>query len=161
MTRILILSLLSGLLCLNGCSNQPVSPPVAGKKAVKAKPQYPDVINLGRPNDFTTVYLATKSIQKKGNFVQAWQFAVHDYPVPLGNLGTALSSEALVSFNCAQKTQALLQSRTFADASGKKPIGEAASFPDKPESYNPIKPKSLAARALSVVCSNGPPPRQR
>jgi len=159
-----VVLLVSGLAFVTGCANQPGTPGTQAKKAAKAKAGragLPDVIKLGRPNDFTTVYLATRSIQKQGDKVQAWQFAVHDYPVPLGNVGTALSSEALVSFDCAQKKQALLQSRTFSDASGKKQIGEPVRFPDKPESYNPIKPKSVAAKALSIVCVTGPNPGSR
>lgn len=159
MPRLFFVLLVSGLAFLAGCANQPSATGTKAKKAAQAKPGktgLPDVIKLGRPNDFTTVYLATRSIQKQGDKVQAWQFAVHDYPVPLGNVGTALSSEALVSFDCTQKKQALLQSRTFSDASGKKQIGELVRFPDKPDAYNPIKPKSVAAKALSIVCVTGP-----
>lgn len=161
MPRLFTVFLVSGLAFIAGCANQPSATGTKVKKVTQAKlgkNGLPDVIKLGRPNDFTTVYLATRSIQKQGNKVQAWQFAVHDYPVPLGNVGTALSSEAQVSFDCAQKTQALLQSRTFSDASSKKPIGEPVRFPDKPESYNPIKPKSIAAKALSIVCLTAPAP---
>lgn len=157
MPRLLSVFMVAGLVLLAGCASQPAATGSQSRKMAKAGPgsgARPDIIQLGRPNDFTTVYLAIKSIQRKGDKVQVWQFAVHDYPVPLGNLGTALSSEALVSFDCARKRQALLLSRTFSDASGKKPVGDVAQFPDKPESYNAIKPRSVAAKALSVVCNN-------
>lgn len=153
-SRIPLLTLTS-LLALTGCSSD---------KLATRHPQYttpskaqkpPDLIKLGRPNDFTTVYMATRSIQRRGSVVQVWQFAIHDYPVPLGNLGSTQSSEAKVAFNCTQKTQALLQSRTFSDPAGKRPIGEPLNFADKPDAYKPVKAGSVAAKALSVVCSPG------
>jgi len=97
----------------------------------------------------SALYVDTESVVKKGNFVRIWERLVLNRPSKYPAIGTFQSCKFYMSYNCGQKSAALLETRFYKDFDSLEEV--ANSIHARPR-YMFVAPGTPSETKLDEVC---------